>query len=481
MTTNATTSPELFHAIIRADFDAWRDVARRLLASNVAPERVVWSDDRSTDVLPIGSTELPADAGSTHHVPREFVESAHVVACHRDPVRWSLLYRILFRLTHGQTGLLEDPTDDDVLPLRAMERSVGRDCHKMTAFVRFRLVHDDAGEHYVAYHTPEHYVVKLAAPFFRERFGLMRWTIFTPDDSVRWDGHNLSFGPGVSRDAAPTGDQLESLWLTYYRSIFNPARVKVKAMKKEMPQKYWSTMPETALIPELLAQASPRVQAMTPEVVVRNPEADPRSLPSVLNQITSLPQLAKEAAKCRICDWADKCTQTVFGEGPVKSAVIFVGEQPGDMEDREGRPFVGPAGQLFQRVLDEVGIDRKRVYVTNAVKHFKFEQRGKRRIHQTPTARDAANCRPWLERELGIIQPSMLVCLGATAARSLLGNGFRITQSRGEVIKSDHAPWTIATWHPSALLRVPDPAQQRAMEEQFAEDLRLVAKKMTAA
>jgi len=165
-----------------------------------------------------------------------------------------------------------------------------------------------------------------------------------------------------------------------------------------------------------------------------------------------------------------------FGEGPLDAQIVMVGEQPGDSEDLEGRPFVGPAGQLLDEIMQRVGLPRNLVYVTNAVKHFKFEPRGKRRIHAKPTAREISACRPWLEAELQIIKPKMLVCLGATAAQSLLGRDFRVTKSRGQVMTTEWAPWTIATLHPSALLRIPDRALKENTMAEFESDLKLVAK-----
>lgn len=186
----------------------------------------------------------------------------------------------------------------------------------------------------------------------------------------------------------------------------------------------------------------------------------------------SLRTLRGAAKACLACSWARHCTQTVFGNGPADAKVVLIGEQPGDIEDREGKPFVGPAGQLLRGIIEEAGADVDQVYLTNAVKHFKFEERGKRRIHQTPSARDVSVCKPWLISELESIRPQVLVCLGATAAKSILGNGFRITQSRGDVQASDWCPQTVATWHPSAILRVPDREAADAMRGQLLADLK---------
>ncbi len=190
----------------------------------------------------------------------------------------------------------------------------------------------------------------------------------------------------------------------------------------------------------------------------------------------TLPDLKRAAASCTACDLYERATQTVFGEGPPGAAVMFVGEQPGDYEDVAGRPFVGPAGKLLDQVLEEVGIDRSQVYVTNVVKHFKWTPAGKRRLHAKPNAREIGACRPWLEAEIASVKPKVLVCLGATAAQALLGRNFRVSRQRGELISSPLAPYAIATVHPSSLLRAPDEETRRQEKERFVEDLRKVAK-----
>jgi len=186
-------------------------------------------------------------------------------------------------------------------------------------------------------------------------------------------------------------------------------------------------------------------------------------------------KLREAAAGCRACRLWKDATRTVFGEGPAKAAVMLVGEQPGDREDREGRPFVGPAGRVLDDALAEAGIDRGEVYLTNAVKHFKWKARGKRRIHQKPNAEEIAACRPWLDAELEVVKPDVLVALGATAAQALLGRGFRVTRERGVPVDSDLAPNVLATVHPSSILRARDEAERREAYAAFVADLRAVA------
>jgi uracil-DNA glycosylase family protein len=188
----------------------------------------------------------------------------------------------------------------------------------------------------------------------------------------------------------------------------------------------------------------------------------------------SVTSLREAAAGCKACDLWKTGTQTVFGEGARKSEVMLVGEQPGDAEDREGRPFVGPAGQLLDRALEQAGIDRGVAYVTNVVKHFKWQARGKRRIHQKPNWAEMTACRPWLEAELQVVKPMVLVCLGATAAQALLGRDFRVTRQRGQLVESPLAPKVIATVHPSSILRA-DEANREAEMAAFVTDLRKVA------
>jgi len=190
----------------------------------------------------------------------------------------------------------------------------------------------------------------------------------------------------------------------------------------------------------------------------------------------TLPSLRRAAAGCRACDLWKRGTQTVFGEGSRSAKLVLVGEQPGDREDLEGRPFVGPAGALLDAALEEAGIDRADAYVTNAVKHFKWEPRGKRRIHQKPNAVEIAACRPWLDAELAVLRPKVLVCLGATAAQALLGKAFRVTKQRGVPIASAIAPRVFATVHPSSILRAPDDDSRRRERALFVRDLRAAAR-----
>jgi uracil-DNA glycosylase len=460
------------------DLAGFREAARGLLAAQVEPEYVTWITATRADELFADEGPPAAPAGASAVVPAWFVTLCNSVILHRDPQRFGLLYRLLWRLVH-EPGLRHDPLDADRVRAAHMAQAVRRDLHKMKAFVRFRPVDDGgAGPLHVAWFEPAHYIVEANAPFFARRFTNMRWAILTPDRSVQWDGERLVFGPGAQRADAPGADAGEALWLTYYQSIFNPARLKLKMMQKEMPRKYWENLPEAKLIQPLAAAAHQRgMQMVESEPTrmerrmpaasssLRAPAAPPRTEP-----IRSMAQLREATNVCRECPIGEYATQSVCGEGPMGAQVMFVGEQPGDKEDLAGKPFVGPAGALLGQALEQLGIDRAQVFVSNAVKHFKYELRGKRRIHKSPTQREAAACQHWLEDEIAMVKPGMLVALGATAARSLMGRTVAVTKERGQILERPDGYKVLITLHPSALLRMPMEEKEEAFAE-FVKDL----------
>jgi DNA polymerase len=449
------------------DFDGWREAARALALVGAAPAEVVWQiAGGEADLFGTPAPAPPAPA-ALFSVSRAFVELAKQVICHREPERFALLYAMLVKLRE-RPDALDDKADPLVHRLEGMARAVRRDIHKMHAFLRFREVETEEGPRFVAWFEPEHHVVRAAAPFFVRRFATMHWSILTPELSVHWDGETLREGPGASRGDAPEGDPVEAVWKTYYASIFNPARGKVGAMLREMPKKYWKNMPETALVPELLKGAQARETQMAAASAVKVGDNVGKSWSSV----------RAEAMRCTRCDLYKHATQTVFGEGPLDARILFVGEQPGDQEDLAGTPFVGPAGQLFDRALAEAGVPRERTYVTNAVKHFKFERRGKRRIHEKPNAGEISACRWWLQQELALIRPPLVVALGATAARALFGKVVTISALRGRGHRLDESGEAWVTVHPSFLLRVRD--DREAEYERFVEDLRRIGERAKA-
>ena len=453
---------------------AWRDAARGLAAAGTPPEAVTWRYGDEAPGLFDAPASPPRDASLA--VPRAFVNLADRVCWHADPERFARLYALLWRLRDAR-GLMEDRGDPALAKLREMEKSVGRDIHKMRAFLRFREVGEpDAPRRaFAAWFEPQHHIIEPNAPFFARRFGDMDWLIVTPDLSARFEGGKLTFEQGRTRPDIPE-DATESLWTTYFRNIFNPARLKVKAMQAEMPKKYWANMPEARAIPDLIASAEARSAAMRGALPSQPPAfaraVKERPMPQADTPAPdSLAALLVAARGCTRCDLYRNATQVVVGEGSTDAELMFVGEQPGDQEDLAGRPFVGPAGQLFDEIVEKAGIDRSKTFVTNAVKHFKFAPRGKRRIHSKPDAGEIEACKWWLEAERKLVQPILIVALGATAAESLTGTGKGILKRRGTIEATfDNVP-VFLTVHPSYLLRLPSEDLKAEAREVFRADL----------
>lgn len=458
------------------DFAFWRDRARGLIQCDVPPDRVSWIEPGATgDLFAVEGPSRaekrmptpPADARPVRASQR-FLTLARSAALHTDPVRFGLLYQMLWRLQRNPR-LMEDKADPQVRRIEELAKAVRRDAHKMHAFVRFREVEVEGGaKHYVAWFEPDYHIVRAEAAFFMRRFASLRWSILTPRGSVYWDGETMREGPPARAEDAPGDDPVEDLWRSYYASIFNPARLKVGAMLSEMPKKYWKNLPEAQIIPQLIAGAQAREAAM-----VKAGERAERARPA------SLAEIAQGAAACRDCPIADCGTRAVAGEGPERAALMIVGEQPGDQEDAVGRVFVGPAGQLLDEHLASAGIDRAGAYVTNAVKHFKFVFKGKHRLHQSPGAKEIDTCRWWLEAERAIVKPRIVLALGASAARSLLGRTVSVNQVRGRPVPLDDGAELWMTVHPSYLLRLDGEARE-SQAARFAADLALVRERLGA-
>ncbi len=463
-------------------FDAWRKAARNCLARGVPPEHVTWSEEGSVSLFASAPPEQAAAVALK--VPAAFLDLARLAVCHRDMSRFGHLYDVLWRL-QSMPRLLQDESDPAIAALRNMAKAVSRDSHKMKAFVRFREVEADAGHkrrRFAAWFEPGHHIVELTAPFFARRFADMDWLIATPSASASLTDGELAILPGMPRPAG-SDDVTVKLWQTYYASIFNPARLKVKAMTSEMPRKYWKNLPEAALIPDLIATAATRAAGMQkaePTVPARRIPAVPpaQANPPSTDDIAAL---RREAEACRRCDLHRMATQVVFGEGPAPAPLMLVGEQPGDKEDLGGRPFVGPAGQLLDRALAAAGIQRSACYLTNAVKHFKYELRGKLRLHKSPDRSEVTHCRWWIERELAIVRP-------ATGCGPRRYGGLQSHRRwrcdpapPGRVERLEGKPPVFVTVHPSSILRAPDAAQVDQAFAAFVDDLKQVRALLDAA
>ncbi len=467
------------------DFAEWRLKARRLLLAGVAPSSVHWyGPGEDSGLFEAGDDMLPTEGEPVGAVPQDFIALAEAVVCHSDPERFALLYRFLCRLLRDR-ALMQSASDPDLHRLRQMSAAVRRDAHKMKAFVRFKSIADDSGlERFAAWFEPDHYVLERTAPFFVRRFTGMIWAIVTPYRSAFWDGEELVLGEGGSKSDVPAEDALEGTWRTYFASIFNPARVKVAMMKSEMPVKYWRTLPEAELITALIRGARNRETDMIERMASEPPSrhlrqakrADLLAGDEAAAEVTSLADARAAVQGCRRCPLYEHATQAVFGEGPAHAEVMFVGEQPGDQEDLQGKPFVGPAGKVFDAAMAEARFDRRRAYVTNAVKHFKFVPRGKRRIHQKPNGGEIAACRFWLNLERAFVRPRVIVALGATAINGILGKAGTISSLRGEPHRLDDGTVLFVTIHPSYLLRM-RPGDGMDVEEErrrFIDDLRTI-------
>lgn len=459
------------------DWDGFRTAARTLALAGVPPDDVAWSvrqvDDLFAEALPDPVPDaVPLGAFS---LPRAVVSLAETVIQAREPERFALLYRLIWRAFSGERHVLEQVTDPEVDRAERMAKSVRRDTHKMRAFLRFREVADDGAIRHVAWFEPQHYIVEANANFFVRRFAAMTWSILTPYRCAHWNGESLAFTDGAQLADVPADDALADYWRVYFAAIFNPARLKIGAMTSEMPRKYWKNLPEAAIIPELVAAAANRTRTMIEAPTVSPPRPTARVIaPQPPLAETSLEQARDEATHCQRCSLHAPATQTVWGEGPRDAAIMLVGEQAGDQEDLAGLPFVGPAGQLLDRALKEAGLDRGQIYVTNAVKHFKFVVRGRRRIHDKPNTSEINACRWWLDIERAEIAPKVTVMLGATAGRAVLGRAVAVMKERGQIIPLG-AGSAMLTVHPSFLLRLPDPEMQAREYAAFVADLRVAA------
>jgi DNA polymerase len=459
-------------------FDAWRAAARLAASHRIPPDEIDWNGGGTL----FGGAPLPAlPGGHEARVPPAFVRLAGAAVWHSAPERFSLLYRALWRLDRGAAAPLSQ-ADPLGRRLELMAKSVGRDIHKMHAFVRFReLPAAGPRRRFAAWFEPEHETLEPGAPFFAKRFADMDWLIATPRLTARYEAGVLSFAGGGGRPDLPPAlpeDASQELWATYFANIFNPARVKLDAMRAEMPRKYWKNLPETRLIPSMLVDAEARVERMhAAGAATPRPGAAPVStryratLPVAAEMPQTLDEARAAAMQCRRCGLCEAATQTVWGEGDPNAQIMIVGEQPGDREDLAGRPFVGPAGDVLRSAMGDVGLDPMAVWLTNAVKHFKFAPRGKMRLHRNPDRGEVERCRWWLGLELALIRPRVVLALGASAAFALTGSAAPVAQRRSTVEAGFHGGPVLVSWHPAFVLRTRDAARQASLRRELAADL----------
>lgn len=473
------------------DIEGWRNAARALLLQEIAPEHIQWRVGQQTH----GLFDLPEEEmapsqrvnqrpTSQFKVPREFIELCRQVILHRDPSRFALLYRLLWRLK-AQPKLLQLSVDPDVAKAQAMVKAVRRDLHKMKAFVRFREIEMENGEsEFVAWFEPSHHIVQASAPFFTGRFTNMHWSILTPEICMHWDGHALNYTAGASKADAPDEDAGEELWRSYYRSIFNPARLKVPAMLAQMPKKYWRNLPEAPLIAELIADSTQRMQGMIvaqptepQRKIVKYVAKEERRLPADAGEMmTALRELNDTMLSSQDFPLAGHATQAVLGQGVAPASILLLGEKPQEQDDLAGQPFSGQAGRLLDQALNAAGIGRSDVYATNVLKHYKFKLQGRRRIPLALEDRDIQTYLPWLRAEIEMVQPSVIVAFGPVAARALTGKGVESEAHRGKLLPLPGGRQVVVTIHPALILSIRDQATKQLRYEQLVKDLALAAK-----
>lgn len=378
-------------------------------------------------------------------LPKKLLADAYAISCYRDETRWSFLDAVCARFKAEGPRILDNPADNDAIEWGARLKAIRRDVHKAHAFVRFKKVLVDDKEVFVAWHNPQHFTVDIFIRLFTRRFPKMHFTISTRDETAHFAEGRVAFSEGQPSEAMRFEDTWEDYWRTYYKSIFNPARLMIGAMKKEMPMHHWQTLPEARLIPGLIRSSGARLQTMARR-------AQPSAAPYIDENSTSLEAVAAALGSCRGCDLHQHCRVTP-GKGNPRAKVFLVGEQPGDEEEKRGEPFVGAAGQMLRRAADECGISIDDSYVTNAVKHFKFENRGPYRLHKNPARDEIAACRPWLQREIQIVIPKVIVCLGSTAALGVTGRLWPVERYRGTWLPSSNQSPVLLTYHPAAILR----------------------------
>jgi DNA polymerase len=421
----------------QTDWDGWRGAARRLALAGIEPAAVDWSVGGASDALP--------DASGGFSLPRALVSLAAIAIQARQPDRFGLLYSLVWR-AHAGERLMDDPSDPDLVLARRLALAVRAEAHRMRTNMRFL----PAAGRFLGWYAPAHFVLPANAQLMVRRFPDIPFSVITPDGAAHWDGAALRFGSGLRH--ADDDATLLAWWEEFGADLLDQAEA-------------GTSVPEAEDLDEI-----PRPPDRPPlGPVVLPVAADPGLL-----------RTAREALACKLCPLYEPATQTVFGEGPADAPVMFVGEQPGDQEDTIGRPFVGPAGQMMDRALEEAGIDRRTIYVTNAVKHFKFTQRGRRRIHQTPEVPEIQACNSWLVRERALIRPRLLVLMGGSAARAVTGRAVTISRERGRPMTLPDGQTAFVTVHPSYLLRLPDAESKKREYAAFVRDLQAVKTLMEA-
>ena len=417
------------------DWNGWRRAARAFVLAGVEPPELTWSVG--------GDATVPPDVDGGFTLPRPLVALAAQAFQAREPERFGLLYTLVWRAHHGGIDV-KDPDDPDLRIARFWAFAVRADAHRMRTHLRFMPIGSAEHRHFLGWYEPEHFVLEANARLLARRDPTTGFTIVTPDGTAHWDTVALRFGSGLKN---PGDDDTLRAWWEAHRDLVLAAADS------------GGGLPEAEALDE-----APRPLDRPPLGFVVLPASETSAIAGV----------AHEARGCERCELYRAAAQTVFGEGPSGARVMFIGEQPGDQEDVIGRPFVGPAGQMLDDALEEAGIDRRLIYITNAVKHFKFSLRGRRRIHQSPSPEEIGICRFWLDAERTAVNPELIVLLGGSAGRAVLGRPVAVTRERGQPFDLPTGGRAFLTVHPSYLLRQPDEVSRAREYAAFVRDLRTV-------
>jgi DNA polymerase len=481
---------------IEPSFAAWRRTARELLRQGAEPGSIEWVEvegemagegeseagrdarlpgaasaadaarcaesARSTAQTTVDTAALDALTTAppltAPAIPRDLLAQLQTASCFRAPDRWALLYRVLWRWTHGERHVV-DPADPDGAQLALRVQSIEHETDELLSFTRFRLRDPSMGlPEFVGWYEPRHDILKRAAARFAQPMGDSTWMLATPHGAVFWNGMLLRIDrcateedqqaaqavpPDVMAGEATTSEPAEALWLAYYASVVNalptPARLS-----------YWRTPPAGPPLPAHLARKRSRLGAQAVTVTV------PQTPPVEYSALTPpLREAVGPLAACRRCALWRNAKQAVAGAGPAHATIMAIGEQPGEYENQHGEPFTGPAGQLLDAVLARAGLDRAALYLTYAVKHYKWETLDQQRVHRTPERREVEACRHWLEQELTRVAPRVIVTLGATALKALTGAHVNLSEYVGQTI-AHRERLIVPTWHPVYALRTAD-------------------------
>jgi len=448
------------------NFETWLAAASTLIAAEAAPPLVDWGDNDGVESLFAANHVTPASTSMILDLPAGLRQRLEEACCYLGKERWSLPYRVLWRCLHNDWAALL-PGDTDGSPFARRERAVRGAAHAMKGFLRFQERPDNMhSPRFVAWYEPPHDVLQPVAHHFAERMGSNTWLIATPLGSANWDGKRLAFGPPLSKPAQ-NEDLIEALWLDYYRSTFNPERLNPELMQAHLPSVQQRSLPEARLIPAMISQAQ---LGQSRQAIAASPVISKKA--SCTTGRNTRLSLGDELEHCKRCGLWEHATYPVGGSGPANARVIIVGEQADDHDDLIGEPFSGELGRFLESLLTAAGIEREDVYLTHAVKHFRFESIQLQRRYRAPTTAHLEACRHWLEQELAQIPAIAIVALGRSAAQALLQTEVPLPTGEAPLVMQLAEKRVFVTWHPAYAQKTANPQARNAAQAHIVASLR---------